>query len=58
MAEAVSRGDNQDGGGYFIGEVTKMAEDVHTERLLVTMFRFLHMLLTCKYSNSLYTPWK
>ena len=34
-----------------------MAEDVHTERLLVTVFRFLHMLPCCKYSKgSLYTP--
>ena len=34
-----------------------MAEDVHTERLLVAVFRFLHILPSCKYSkDSLCTP--
>ena len=28
-----------------------MVEDVHTERLQVTVFRFLHMLPCCKYSK-------
>ena len=39
MADVVSSGDDQDGGGCFLGEITKMVEDVHTERLLVTMLK-------------------
>ena len=52
----VSSGDNQDGGGCLLGKITKLVEDVHTERLLVTVFRFLHMVPSFKYSEDpLYT---
>ena len=34
-----------------------MVEDVHTERLLVTVFRLLHILPSCKHGKDyLYTP--